>query len=71
MREDRSPQAKAQLARALVSLWSTERTSTGPNPAGIAAVAAKFHTPPALAHMVHKDKESHDQLSWKNGRIRC
>lgn len=64
-RLDQSSQSKVQLARAIVSSWSTTRESAGPNPGGTAAVAAKFWTPPALEPVLHEDKEDHDQLSLK------
>ena len=65
MRKDRSLQLKGQLARAMESLSYTERQLTGLNSARTAAVATKFHTPPALELGAHKDKKGYDRLLLK------
>lgn len=47
------------------SLWYTERQLTGPSLAQTAAVAMKFHTPPAFEPGIHKDKKGYDWLLLK------
>ena len=64
-RLDQSPQSKLQLGRAIASSLSIEKRSAGPNPAGTAAIVAKFYTPPAIEPVAYKNKEGHDQLLLK------
>lgn len=66
-RLDLSPQSKAQLARAIVSSWSTTRGSAGSPLVVTAAVVAKFRTGPAVKCIAHEDKEGYDQLLLKRG----
>lgn len=56
---DRSPQLIVQLARAMAPSRPTKRgkKSNAPNPAGTAATASKFWTPPAIGTIAHEDEE--------------
>ncbi len=75
-RLDQPPQSKVQLARAIVSSWDFKREKklAGPNLVGIAAVATKFSTPPAIESVAHEDKNDCDRLLLKGPdrkRPRC
>lgn len=62
---DQSPQSKIQLTQAIVSSWSIKKASAGPNPIKIAAVAAKFWTPPTIEPVAHRDKKDCDPVIAK------